>query len=80
MCVSSFNILFFSSLALSNSPKLATSSTTLIMGTKQLQLVVMPLGAREASSFVAITLTSHGGSSCNNCIAANIETLNIQRK
>jgi hypothetical protein len=49
----------------------------LIMGGRQLRLVVTPLGAREASD---ITLTSHGGSSCNDSIAANTETLNVLRK
>jgi hypothetical protein len=43
----------------------------LIMGVKQLGLVVMPLGAREVSFYVGITLKSHGGSPCIDSIAAN---------
>jgi hypothetical protein len=61
-CVLGFDMLPSSSSTLSYSLELATSSTTLIMGAKQLRSIVMLLSAREASSFIRITLTSHGGS------------------
>jgi hypothetical protein len=69
-----------SSSMLSNSPKLSISSIALIMGARQLRSIMTPLSAREESSFVGITWTSHGGSSYNDPIVANIKTLNVPRK
>jgi hypothetical protein len=40
----------------------------------------MPLGGKEENSFVRITLTSHGGSSCNDFIVANTKNLNVPKK
>jgi hypothetical protein len=63
-----------------NFPTLSMSSTLMVMGVKQFQLVVMLLGAKEENHLVRLTLSSHEGFPYNDSLVAIIQNLKCSKK
>jgi hypothetical protein len=61
-------------------PPLCCVSLMMVVGARKLWSLVMSLSVREESFLVELPLNSHGGSPCNDSIAAITQYLKCPRK